>query len=1148
MKNGRKAFQHFLCLLVVGTLLFPEAFFLLPTACAQTDPPPLGEGIWIINDATLLKDQTVRLNGSIVINPPGSLTLENSTLLLKMPNEFDRRITVRAGAGLYIYNGSYLGAYDAAYCVYFEPGSVGRVRNSTIANHDGLIVGSQDLVVEDSSLSTGFYGLVVWGGKATVRNSEIDENQWGIWDLYGNLEVYNSTFDGNGEGVELSPVCGGLAGSRLGKWAPGWSGPVGDICNGPRSATVDGSTIARSTLQGMFINGGTATVSDNDFKESAGFGIKVYTSTVNINNNKFTNLSKGLDVEPNQGSASMVDLLNNDFLDCYNYGVYFTDFSGLTSHWTIDRPVHINSIITTRSMFDVKDGGHLHVMNTSLGLLSISAKPIGIDVESGGEVVLDHVALGPVGAFGNQTYFTFADGARGTIRNCTLAGVGQGTGLEPGFDSYGQLIIDNTLIRDADQGVMVSGGTALVHNSTFTHNYIGIYASGAGQMSVYDSEFWAPGNWDIFAELGGRVDLYNVTSQRVQQYTGAIINNSERCRVKTMWQNGAPLGNVSYTLTENYGGNVESGVTGPDGYSKEFMVRDYVASDDYRGGTGPHNLTGTVMGLTNWTLITVEGRGDLGLYIRDGLSPSINITSPGLVVYQTNNTLKVNGTASDNESGLDRVEWSYDLDLWYEATGAQIWNFTIALPYGTTVIFIRALDKAGNEKVLTLTATIDNVAPYLLLTSPHNGTVTSFGTVLFEGLAQIGSTVTAGPVSLTTLDGTFRMSVPLAEGPNDLVVTATAPSGLWNSTMVTVVRDSLPPPIIIKSPHQDYITNKVADKVLTVSGLIEPNATFSINGKNIPLNNDGTFSITVDIKEGLNVINFVAKDKVGNLNSSVLRVLYDVRPPALSVYGPADNAYTNGTAAHVSGLTEPGLNVSASTQNHTSASMAGSDGRFELDIGLSEGLNLVTIMVRDSAGNPNQTVRKVTSDTVPPKITTVSIYEGIVVAESRIFVEGQTEAGAMVKVNGNLVDAGYTGQFSKWVDLPSATNTITIDSVDRAGNRATLTVHVLRKAQPGPVNGGLKMGPDYFPWVLLLIIILFVVQLVLYYRYSLNKAKQKDKAAQARTLLGGTKPRAPPKGPGQRVAPKRDNPRSANAQGPEFDIEHNEGTKGGGRR
>jgi hypothetical protein len=1111
----------------------------------------LGEGIWIINDATLLKDQIVRLNGSIIINPGGSLTLENSTLLLKMPYEFNRKINVRTGGGLYIYNGSYLGAYDAAYCVYFEPGSVGRVRNSTIANHDGLIIGSQDFIVEDSSMSTGFYGMVMWGGTAIVRNSELDENVIGIWSLNGDLKITNSTFDGNGEAIELSPVCGGITGSRLAIWAPAWDPLVGDICHGPRTINLKDSVITRSAFLGMFIYDSTATVAHNEIKQSAGTGIRVYTSTVNIENNRFTNLSKGLDVEPKEGSASSVNLLNNDFWDCYNFGVTFTDFLPLTSVWTIDKPTHINSILTTRSKFEIKAGGHLHVMNTTVGLLSAAPSPIGIKVMSGGEVLLDHVTYGPVGINGDQSYLIIDQGARGTLRNCTLTTVGHWMGLTGGFYSEGDLLIDHSVIKNSDYGVSVGSGNTIIQNSTFTDNEIGLIGTGDGHMAVYDTIAETSSTLDVDGTGDSHIDLYNVTFKKATVTASAWIKVYWRCRVRSMWQNGAPLENVSFNLSGQYQNEI-NGMTGPDGQSTEFMAMGEIFSMDYVGQTGPHNLTGTVMGLTNWTLVDVDGNGFLDLYIHDGLLPSINVTSPGLVAYQRNNTLKVNGTASDNESGLDRVEWSYDLDLWFETTGAQKWNFTVVLPYGTTIIYIRAVDKAGNENILTLAATIDNDAPYLLLLSPHNDTVTSLKTVLVEGLAEMGSTVTAGPVSLLTLDGTFRMSVPLSEGINDIVVTATAPSGLFNSTTVRVVRDSTPPPIIISRPHQDYITNNVADKVLTINGIIEPNATFSVNGKNIPLSTDGSFSITVDIKEGLNVINFVAKDKIGNLNSSVLRVVYDVDPASLSVYEPSDNSYTNKTSVHVSGLTEPGLNISASTLNHTATAVSGADGRFELDVDLSEGLNLITVLVRDKAGNPNQTVRKVTSDTVPPKIITSSIFEGMVVSESQVFFEGLTEPGAMVKVNGNIIQTGYTGQFSKWVELPSATNAISIEAVDKAGNRASLTVHVLRKTQPGPTNGGLKMGPDYFPWVLLIIIIIVVVQLVLYFRYSLNKAKQK---VQTKGIVGKAKPAALPKGPAQRVAPKRNYPQATTgtktSNEPEFDIEYGQGTemtRGGGPR
>jgi hypothetical protein len=114
----------------------------------------------------------------------------------------------------------------------------------------------------------------------------------------------------------------------------------------------------------------------------------------------------------------------------------------------------------------------------------------------------------------------------------------------------------------------------------------------------------------------------------------------------------------------------------------------------------------------------------------------------------------------------------------------------------------------------------------------------------------------------------------------------------------------------------------------------------------------------------------------------------------------------------------------------------------------------------------------------------------MVVEDIRVLIEGQTEEGAKVKLNRELIPLGYTGEFSLWVDLPSANNTVTVDVVDMAGNRNSTTINLLRKSQEEPEPQDLHLRPDYFPWAVLVAIVIIIVQFILLFRYSWLRSKK----------------------------------------------------------
>ena len=1170
MPKDFEAKRAFLALMLAGLFLMPECLAILP-ATAQTNPPPFGGSQWVINDNTLIKDQVLRLDRNIIVNGGGTLTLDNTTLLMQSTIDYHVNISIMSGGTFIMKNASYLGAFDAVYFVYLYPGSKARISNSTIGRLGGIAVGGTDVLIEDTVFKstlygmTSAYGVVIWKGSAVLRRDTFYQGNFGVWDVYGNVEVHDSVFDGVSVAVAGENKCGNLGF----QWKPPWD-DGGERCNTPRNIKIENSQVVRTINWGLESYASYSTVKNTTFKESAGFGVFAYSSevpaiagTLTLIDNRFENMSYGVyvDRDPVAGTPQ-VAFENNDFLNCYKYGVHFAGVSAGPETWTISKEVHIDSLVSSRSVFGIIAGGDLHVSNTTLDFMTWDVNAhAGLNIQPGGSVELDGVTFIPTSGADPSTYIDVFQGGSLTARNSTFDRIGFGwgsAGEKGGIYTEGETLLSDIAITNTRYGVITNGGHTRVQNAKIRTGVSGLNAV-SGHLEAYDSTISDMALEDVHA-FSGQLDLYNMSFNELKAKTDPAGQTQVfwPCDLATMWQNGKPLGNVSYNISEPTGPSVVNGTTDRDGISGPFYLRESI---DAGAGTvmkTPHKVYGISkgLGLSNTTSITVDHGMRLKFYLLDNITPSINVTSPGLVAYQRNNTLKVNGTARDKESGLDRVEWSYDLDLWYAATGLDKWNFTVILPYGTTIIYIRAVDRAGNERLLTMYATIDKDPPYLVLIQPHSGFVTALGTVLVEGLAEMGSEVKAGPITVRSLDGTFRLTVPLDEGVNDLVVSATAMSGLKNSTTVRVIRDSTPPRIVIESPHQDYVTNDPRDKVLPITGRTEPNATFHANGKLIPLGPDGGFTITVNIAEGLNVITFVASDEVSNQNSSVLRVVYDTKAPGLSVYSPVEGAWTNRTAVLVSGLTEPGMNVTAFTLNGTARVFADSEGGFELSVGLAEGANNLTVVTRDAAGNTRTAGLHVTRDTVPPKITLTTVHNGMVVQETKIFIEGQTEPGAKVKVNGDLVDLGYTGLFSKWVDLPSSDNAIVFEAVDRAGNKNMLTIHIIRKPQTGPTNPGLKEGPDYFPWIAVIVIALVAVEITLVARHQRNKARAMASAEAAKDLVSteGERPPGPAKG-GPRVAPRRGRQAGRPEEGAvpaseqEFDIEYGDGSgpQGGGQ-
>ena len=136
-----------------------------------------------------------------------------------------------------------------------------------------------------------------------------------------------------------------------------------------------------------------------------------------------------------------------------------------------------------------------------------------------------------------------------------------------------------------------------------------------------------------------------------------------------------------------------------------------------------------------------------------------------------------------------------------EVAAPPIASFTVVdlpLSQGTNDLTARLVGPAGSsDPSPVVTFILDTQAPPVTITSPKDGTTVNRATVTITGQTQPQSTLLArneanGATASATAgaDGSFQLSVALADGTNGITVTATDPAGNSGSAVVGVTRGS----------------------------------------------------------------------------------------------------------------------------------------------------------------------------------------------------------------------------------------------------------------------------------------------------------------------------------------------------------------------
>jgi len=150
---------------------------------------------------------------------------------------------------------------------------------------------------------------------------------------------------------------------------------------------------------------------------------------------------------------------------------------------------------------------------------------------------------------------------------------------------------------------------------------------------------------------------------------------------------------------------------------------------------------------------------------------------------------------------------------------------------------------------------------------------------------------------------------------------------------------------------------------------------------------------------------------------------------------------------HVTGFTLANTTVAILVNGQVETETLSADGKFDLPVELSDGINLISAQAKNSSGgeSPLSASWQVIRDSQPPTLSIASPADKNFTQGSSqkiIEISGQTEPDAAVLINGRLAIVSADGKFSFRFQQKDGDNLLTVVARDRAGNIATQTLTV----------------------------------------------------------------------------------------------------------
>ncbi|CAM3675551.1 pectate lyase [Marinicrinis lubricantis] len=285
----------------------------------------------------------------------------------------------------------------------------------------------------------------------------------------------------------------------------------------------------------------------------------------------------------------------------------------------------------------------------------------------------------------------------------------------------------------------------------------------------------------------------------------------------------------------------------------------------------------------------------------------------------------------------------------------------------------------------------------------------------------------------------------------------------WDPTRIGMIPLDATSAPVISVDQQDSIVNTAE---FIVSGRLDKEARVFVNGDEIALHSDFTFSTTVRLEPMQNTITIEAVDADGiRAVPVVVNVIYDYVNPVITLDGPEGDKKGN----HYNTIYNPypvkgQLSEAGSVQINGMPVEVNEDFTFEAEIELGSGMNEIIVTSQDLAGNLSEPV----SFKVVPKGNSVPAGP-IRIVDARVKDEHTIELTLNSKVEFDPNDVQLLSAMGKWDRLnPQLTPNVTIQEVStrviNQGKQTVVTYHIEETLNPdGSIVRPIEENPEAIP-------------------------------------------------------------------------------------
>jgi Glucodextranase, domain B len=281
--------------------------------------------------------------------------------------------------------------------------------------------------------------------------------------------------------------------------------------------------------------------------------------------------------------------------------------------------------------------------------------------------------------------------------------------------------------------------------------------------------------------------------------------------------------------------------------------------------------------------------------------------------------------------------------------------------------------------------------------------------------------------------------------------------GVTSTPSPTAAAVSISDPPTLEQPAEPYTDERTVDLVVTVPAGLAGDTTHRIKVflalpdqnpaaiQETPIADGPRTIIPVELEDGINDFTVSIVGPGGESESSLpVRFVYDATPPKITITTPKNNATVNRQAVQIKGKTQARTTLLARNEANGSsiASTAGPDGTFELSLAITSGINTITIVGTDPAGNVNEVSLNVKRGN--GKLTVALTASDYQLRRGQL-PEAVTLVANVIDPDGRpLPGANVTFTLS----MPGIP-TVTIDTTTNANGRATFRTTVPKSADLG---------------------------------------------------------------------------------------------------